>query len=152
MEYIKSLFSKTNQIKQVGFEDVKYAIRHTDNYLLMNTLSVIDQDCLIYNTVTYITEEKIINDMLDNNYIDNTTIILYGKHSADATVNEKYSQLITLGFKHVYIYGGGLFEWLLLQDIYSASEFPTTSKCKDLLKYRAPLALKSAHFPRLLHK
>ena len=31
-----------------------------------------------------------------------------------------------------------LFEWILLQDIYGESLFPTTSKQHDILKYRPP--------------
>jgi len=36
----------------------------------------------------------------------------------------------------VYMYCGGMFEWLLLQDIYGANEFPTTARQMDILKYR----------------
>ena len=50
----------------------------------------------------------------------------------------KYNQLMQLGFKNVYIYPGGLFEWLLLQDIYGNELFPTTNEEKDLLKYKSP--------------
>jgi hypothetical protein len=31
-----------------------------------------------------------------------------------------------------------MFEWLLLQDIYGAASFPTTSKELDILKYKPP--------------
>jgi hypothetical protein len=31
---------------------------------------------------------------------------------------------------------GGLFEWLMLQDIYGSDEFPTTKKELDILKYK----------------
>jgi len=34
------------------------------------------------------------------------------------------------------MYTGGLFEWLLLQDIYGKTEFPTTTNIIDLLKYK----------------
>jgi len=44
--------------------------------------------------------------------------------------------LTSLGFYNVYIYIGGIFEWLLLQDIYGEKEFPTTNKELDLLKYK----------------
>jgi len=44
--------------------------------------------------------------------------------------------------EQVYIYKGGLFEWMLLQDIYGEDEFPTTSKQMDILLYRP---LKSMH-------
>jgi len=40
-----------------------------------------------------------------------------------------------LGFLNIYVYLGGIFEWLLLQDIYGDEEFPTTSKIIDILKY-----------------
>jgi hypothetical protein len=57
-------------------------------------------------------------------------------NSADQTVDTKYEQLIGLGFREIYIYGGGLFEWMLLQDVYGASEFPTTKKVVDILKFQ----------------
>ena len=41
---------------------------------------------------------------------------------------KKYDQLIGLGFVNVFIYPGGLFEWLLLQDIYGYDNFPTQNK------------------------
>ncbi|HIF15020.1 MAG TPA: hypothetical protein EYQ86_06785 [Bacteroidetes bacterium] len=50
---------------------------------------------------------------------------------------EKYRQLVSLGFTQIYIYPGGLFEWLMLQDIYGYDEFPTTKKQLDFLKYKA---------------
>ena len=44
--------------------------------------------------------------------------------------------MTTLGFQNIYLYVGGLFEWLMLQDIYGDKEFPTTSKQLDFLKYK----------------
>ena len=66
-----------------------------------------------------------------------TYIIIYGKNSNDNTINAKYNSLISLGFKNVYVYTGGLFEWLCLQDIYGSDSFPTTSKELDLLKFKS---------------
>ena len=66
----------------------------------------------------------------------NIHIIIYGKNSNDEKIYKKYQQLLTLGFYNVYIYMGGMFEWLLLQDIYGSTEFPTTSKELDILKYK----------------
>jgi hypothetical protein len=48
----------------------------------------------------------------------------------------KYNQLNSLGFYNVYVYTGGLFEWLLLQDIYGEKDFPTTNIELDILKYK----------------
>jgi len=63
-------------------------------------------------------------------------IYIYGKNYMDISTNKKYEQLLSLGLKNVYIYGGGLFEWLLMQDIYGDECFPTTSKELDILKFR----------------
>ena len=57
-------------------------------------------------------------------------------NSSDETCAKKCEQLLKLGFYHIYIYGGGLFEWLLLQDIYGAELFPTTALKVDFLKYK----------------
>jgi hypothetical protein len=65
------------------------------------------------------------------------SIIIYGKNANDESIFKKYEQLITLGFSTVFVYTGGIFEWLLLQDIYGKEEFPTTSEELDILKYRA---------------
>jgi hypothetical protein len=43
----------------------------------------------------------------------------------------------------VKVYFGGMFEWLLLQDVYGSDSFPTTSKEIDILKFK-PLRNKNA--------
>jgi hypothetical protein len=64
------------------------------------------------------------------------SIIVYGKNANDEKMYHKYNQLFSLGFYNTYLYLGGVFEWLLLQDIYGVKEFPTTSREMDLLKYK----------------
>ena len=80
-------------------------------------------------------EEEFINQLIKNGN-KNAKMIVYGKNCNDENIYKKYSQLTSLGFYNVYIYIGGLFEWLLLQDIYGENEFPTTKKELDLLKYK----------------
>jgi hypothetical protein len=63
-------------------------------------------------------------------------IIIYGKNCNDENVNKKYQQLLTIGFYNIFVYQGGLFEWLMLQDIYGKDLFPTNKKEVDLLKYK----------------
>jgi len=118
----------------IGFEDILFSIKNQTD-IIINTLPIIEQNCLIYGTLSYDKEEQVINQIIKNNKT-NCRIILYGKHSADESVDKKQKQLIKLGFTQVYIYTGGLFEWLLLQDIYGTIEFPTTSVCKDILNYK----------------
>jgi len=124
------------QPKKISFEDVQFAISHAESFLILNTLSIQEQDCLIPHTLEYHLEEKVMNDALKNYTAKSAKVILYGKHSNDATVEKKCSQLLGLGFTDVYIYTGGMFEWMLLQDIYGEDEFPTTRKTLDLLKYK----------------
>ena len=68
--------------------------------------------------------------------IEEITIIVYGKNNSDPSSEKKAKQLVSLGFTNVFIYIGGMFEWLLLQDIYGNIEFPTTKKQLDILKYK----------------
>jgi len=124
-------------LKKVNFEDLQYAIKNKDRFVLINTLPIDEQQCLIYNTIKYDTEEKLINELLNQYVLRDKNIIVYGKNTNDDTVEKKYRQLISLGFTEVYIYLGGMFEWLILQDVYGKDEFPTTSKVLDILKYKS---------------
>jgi hypothetical protein len=136
----------SNKRKNIGFEDIKYIITHNREYILINTLTNNEQQCLIIGTIQYNNEEYIINQCIEQHY--SNPIIIYGKHSCDETVEKKYNQLFQLGFENIYVYMGGLFEWLLLQDIYGFKEFPTTTICKDLLQYR-PRQVVSTHPPAI---
>ena len=63
-------------------------------------------------------------------------IIIYGKNSNDITILHKYEQLVKLGFTNVYIYTGGIFEWMLLHEIYGKDLFQITRYEIDILRYR----------------
>jgi hypothetical protein len=122
--------------KKANFEDVQYAIQNSREFILLNTLSVAEQQCLITGTIDAFCEEKIINEMIHSIDTPDKRIIIYGKHSNDDSPNKKYRQLQNLGIADIMIYSGGMFEWLLLQDIYGMKAFPTTSKLIDILKYK----------------
>ena len=121
-------------VRKVNFEDVQYAIKQRQNYLLINTLDNSEQDCLISKTVVISKEETLINEYLNKKI--NVNIIVYDKNANAPNLMKKYEQLIGLGFINVYIYPGGLFEWLLLQDIYGIDDFPTTKTELDHLKFK----------------
>lgn len=123
-------------IKKATFEDIQNAIKNKERYILINTLPIDEQGCLITNTVTYSMEESIINEFLNQYALRDKIIIVYGKNTNDDTVEKKYRQFVSLGFIEVYMYLGGIFEWMLMQDIYGRDEFPTTSKVLDILKYK----------------
>ena len=124
----------TQTVQKIGFEDVQIVIKNPETYFLINTLSDLEQQCLIINTVNISQEELLVNKYLQTN--KQIKIVIYGKNNVDETVFKKHQQLVSLGFANVYIYIGGLFEWLILQDIYGTSEFPTTKKELDFLKYK----------------
>lgn len=122
--------------RKIGFEDVKYAIDHGGNYLLINTLPASEQGCLIKTTLDFTAEEAALNELINRFTLTSKTIVVYGKHTMDMTVEKKYDQLVGLGFSDVAMYCGGLFEWMLLQDVYGSLEFPTTGREVDILKFR----------------
>jgi hypothetical protein len=80
-------------------------------------------------------EETTVNQMLSSSLFM-TPIFIYGLNCNDASVISKATQLKELGFNKVTIYLGGMFEWLMLQDIYGKEHFPTTCREPDLLKYK----------------
>jgi len=80
-------------------------------------------------------EEKTINDLLINYELGEKKFVVYGKNASDDAAEKKYRQLLQLGFSYVYLYSGGMFEWMLLQDIYGEDEFPTTRKVLDILRF-----------------
>ena len=129
---ISEFFNKS--IRKLNFKDVQVALKSQD-YIIINTLMASEQDCLIKNTLPYEQEEKVINDLLNGYDLGVKKFVVYGKNGCDESAEKKYRQLLTLGFSCVYLYAGGLFEWMLLQDIYGADEFPTTRKVLDILRF-----------------
>jgi len=135
MDYLVNLFGlKQSSTNKVNFEDIQFYLKQKQkNCLLINVLQENEQKCLIKGTTPINDEIQLINNNLYNPKI---TIIIYGKNSCEDKIIKKYNQLQALGFVNIYVYTGGLFEWLLLQDIYGKEEFPTTSEELDILKYK----------------
>ena len=121
-------------VKKVNFEDIQFLLNKKNEYLLINTLSKNNQEVLIKNTISIQDEEKLINHFMNNKI--NVNIVIYDKNANAPNLMKKYDQLLGLGFVNVFIYPGGLFEWLLLQDIYGFDDFPTTKIERDHLKYK----------------
>jgi hypothetical protein len=117
-------------IKKVSFQDIQYA-QSNERILIISTLPEQDQSILIYKT-TPITMEI---QQVENAIKTKNTIIIYGKNGNDETIYFKYNQISKLG-GIVYLYIGGLFEWLLLQDIYGSENFKTTNKTLDILRFK----------------
>ena len=142
-------FSSTTGLQKTttaSFEDIQDLLSQpqektqgpkTANKTLINILPSAEQDCLIKGTLSIGVEEHTINDWVKSGKAVDHCIILYGKNTDDAArLEKKRRDLRALGFHDVFVYPVGLFEWLLLQDIYGKELFPTTSHVLDILAFR----------------
>ena len=131
--------------KYVNYEDIQriQGSRHP-GYFLINTLPYEEQNCLIQGTVKATDEEQLINERLKSTDKSRVHFLIYGRNSIDDTVNRKYAQITKMGYNNVFIYSGGLFEWLLLQDIYGEDNFTTTASEINILKYKPPSFMRNS--------
>jgi hypothetical protein len=125
----------SQSIRKINFEDVQYIIKNSGNYLMINTLPVSEQDCLLPHTMNIHKEEELVNQLISAGKKE-VKIVIYGKNCNDDKLYTKYQQLTSLGFYNVFVYPGGLFEWLMLQDIYGHDDFQTTKKEMDILRFK----------------
>lgn len=94
--------SQSSSIK-INFEDVQHVLKNKEGHLLINTLSPLEQQCLIMNTMNIDNEENIINSCIKRGLKD-ISIIVYGKNSNDEKIYAKYNQLTSLGFHNDYLH------------------------------------------------
>ena len=130
--------NQVSLVPKVSYEDLQMVIYRNmhvqHSTLIINTLPESLQHCLIKTTVDIRFEERVVNAFIHKK--PDIMIIVYGKNSNDITILHKYEQLVKLGFTNVHIYTGGIFEWLLLYEIYGKDLFKIT-KCEiDILRYR----------------
>ena len=125
----------SQSIRKTNFEDIQYIIKNPESYIIINTLPISEQDCLLPHTININREEELMNQLINSGRKD-AKIIIYGKNCTDDKLYAKYQQLSSLGFYNVLVYTGGLFEWLMLQDIYGHDDFPTTKKEMDILRFK----------------
>ena len=138
--------NQVSLVPKVSYEDIQMVVyRNTHiphSTLIINTLPPSLQHCLIKTTVDIQYEEQIVNTMIHKNR--DIMIIVYGKNSNDITILHKYEQLVKLGFTNVHIYTGGIFEWMLLYEIYGKDLFKITRYEIDILRYRPKSGLLGA--------
>ena len=138
------LFMGNSQsVQKINYEDMQNISSNTNN-IIINTLAEHDQVCLIKNTLNIDDEINVLNSYMKRD--KSIRIVVYGRNCNDESIYKKHRQLSELGFTNVSLYVGGMFEWLLLQDIYGEENFPTTTKETDILKYK-PISLLN---PRLI--
>ena len=128
-----------SSVYRCNFETIQEMIKaNSRDIILINTLDRNNQSCLIQGTLSVGDEIKVIDESLRKR--QKKTIYIYGKNYNDETVYKKYEQLSKISQFECYIYLGGLFEWLLLAEIYGYDEFEIINtnnyKIIDILKYK----------------
>jgi len=115
-----------------NYEDIQRGIENKNRIMI----HIMDNDALLISgTILIDKETATINRLLNDREYD-TNIIVYGKNTDDyERLNKKRNQLIMLGFHNVWVYLGGLFEWILLQDVFGKIQFPTTNVVRDIISY-----------------
>ncbi len=130
--------NQVSLVPKVSYEDLQMVVYRNMNVqhstLIINTLPPSLQHCLIKTTVDIRFEERVVNAFINKK--PDIMIIVYGKNSNDITILHKYEQLVKLGFTNVHIYTGGIFEWMLLHEIYGKELFKITKYEIDILRYR----------------
>ena len=121
------------------YEKILYDLDDEDYYedIVTNTIGKEDQRLVVFDWTKWYKGNPLVDTI--NKYIRENKglkIIIYGKNCNDDSIHKKYQQLLSLGFYNVYAYNGGMFEWLMLQDIYGAELFPCTKLEKDILKFK----------------
>ena len=130
-------------IKKANFDDVIMISKCSkdltkNNHILIHVMEKEDQDLLIKGTLLIDQEIEKMNSLLSSGKKD-ATIVIYGKNTDDVSkVIGRYRQLCEMGFSNVHVYLGGLFEWLLLQEIYGNNEIQTNMVCKKNILYYKP--------------
>lgn len=115
----------------IGYRELKTYIK--SGATIINTLPLDQQGVLIRGTTTASNEIDVVNRSLQES---DSVICVYGRNCYDNSVFEKYKQLRDLNARNVFVYNGGMFEWLLLNDIYGEGLFPTTGKDPDILLFK----------------
>lgn len=138
--------NQVSLVPKVSYEDIQMVVYRNSHVqhstLLINTLPPSLQHCLIKTTLDIRFEERVVNALIHKS--PDIMIIVYGKNSNDITILHKYDQLVKLGFTNVHIYTGGIFEWMLLHEIYGKDLFKITKYEIDILRYRPKSVLLAA--------
>jgi hypothetical protein len=120
-----------SQIKTVNFDNIKEG-----SMILIHVMDETDQNILIKGTLTIENEIKMLNSLLSASKQGSIWVVIYGRNTDDfPKVMKRYKQLCDLGFD-AFVYIGGLFEWLVLGELYGLNEFPLTKNdAVDILKF-----------------
>ena len=108
----------------IGSEDLKLLMRK-HNAHLFNGLPIGYTNCNIKGTV----DPENAKEYIKNLNKEKDLVIVYCAN-ATCSASHSFASKELRGFKNKFLYTGGLYEWLLLQNFYSEKKFPTIGKCK----------------------
>jgi len=121
-------FSSSDGINYVGYDKIRDFIKvckFRKDMLLITTLPF-DGLCIQGTVDSIEKEEQLINNALESGKTGEMILFIYGKDCSDISPVKKAQQFIDLGFRNVYVYLGGIFEWVLLADLYGIEDFSVT--------------------------
>jgi len=96
--------------------------------LILSTMITQRGSPFILGTLSKQLEEVTLSAMLRTKRF-NIPILVYGHNSFDKTVETMCNILLNRGFTHVFVYIGGMFEWLLLNKLYGNNACPIKCTC-----------------------
>jgi hypothetical protein len=100
---------------RISASDIKFIQeKFINDYLIVTTIKDTNNTPLIKGTLQPEKEEYFINKIIQNKNNNIKGIIIYGMNNQDISVIDKYKQLLKFNVTNIFIYIGGLFEWLLL--------------------------------------
>jgi hypothetical protein len=142
---------RTNVNQMISFRQVQQAVKvitkspphqlpQNPNTILINTFTPVQQQQhgLIRGTTLADKEEQMVQSALERDL--SITILVYGHNALDPLPYRQADKLRNLGFANVYVYVGGMFEWLLLCDLYGPDQYPLmTVQEEDPMHHAPPL-------------
>lgn len=118
------------QIKEIGSTDFKKLLG-TGRVMLFNGLKKQYHSCVIPSTIPYSDMRKAIKSMTS----EHIPVVYCANYSCNAS--HKFAEKKLGHLDTVYIYSGGIFEWLLLQKKYGKKKYPTNGDCElEHMKHR----------------
>ncbi len=124
-------------VRWIGHLDLCALLNQEEGtYCLINTLPEHRQDCVIAHTLPCAEEEATLNRWLSRWEV-HRPIVIYGQHAGDATIYRKYNQCVAVGFEQVFVYLGGMMEWMLLRSVseQSAHEYRIRGETVSFLRF-----------------
>lgn len=118
------------QIKEIGSTDF-IKLLSTGRVMLFNGLKKQYHSCVIPGTIPYPDMRKSIKTIT----LEHIPIVYCANYSCNAS--HKFAEKKLNHLDTVYIYSGGILEWLLLQKKYGKKKYPTNGDCDiEHMKHR----------------